>query len=531
MDRSALDRLTGQDTLLPRERQHRTHATTGLPPDLLAQSARRLRILALLYAFVFFMSNPLTALLFPDERVRFLASVARWAPSTLSIGAALVVVALTFNRRIAPPMLLAGGLFFEVIASFGIAAAQYLDASRYDTEPPWSGLSWVAAWMLGFTMMVPSPPRWALIAALLSGASVPIVVAYALANADADFGMTGLRFFIQIILPYLLVVLIANVGARVIYRIGTELKRARELGAYRLIEKLGTGGMGEVWRAEHRLLARPAAVKLIRPEVLGDASPERRSVLQARFEREAKATSSLRSPHTIQLYDFGVADDGAFFYVMELLDGFDLRTLVEQFGPVPAERATYLLRQICHSLAEAHAAGFIHRDIKPANVYTCRYGREVDFVKVLDFGLVKSTDEQAPQTLTAENVVGGTPAFMAPEQVLSDRAPDGRTDLYAVGCVGYWLVTGQLVFAGRTPMDTILQHSQAAPVPPSQRTELPVPAEFDRVILSCLEKDPHRRPQSADGLAALLDAVQVPAPWTRERAESWWAVHRPHVRD
>ena len=331
-------------------------------------------------------------------------------------------------------------------------------------------------------------------------------------------------FLFRIVLPYLLVVAIAYVGARVIYNLGAELHRARELGSYRLVEQVGQGGMGEVWRASHRMLARPAAIKLIRPEMLGGSPAERQS-LHARFEREAQATAAMRSPHTIEVYDFGVADDGTFFYVMELLDGFDLGTLVERFGPIPQERAVHLLRQVCHSLAEAHAAGLIHRDIKPANVYVCRYGREMDFVKVLDFGLVKSQrgTERGDVTLTrAQGTIGGTPAFMSPEQALGDRPIDGRSDIYAVGCLAYWLVTGQLVFTGRTAMETMLQHTQATPVPASQRTELQIPASLDRLILDCLEKNPENRPATADAVTARLTAVELAGSWTSEDAWHWW---------
>jgi len=504
-----------------------THVT-GLPPDLLAQSAKRLRIVALLYAFVFFMSNPLTALLFADERAAFLSSVVRWAPSVASIGTALLVAALTWSRQVPVGTVLAVGLVFEVVGSFGIATAQYLDVTRYTTEPPWAGLSWVAVWVLGFAVMIPSPPRWALLAALVSASAVPLVVGFVAATEVLPVAMTPLRFFFQIVLPYLLVVLSAYVAASVVYRLGTELKRARELGSYRLIERFGTGGMGEVWRAQHRLLARPAAVKLMRPEVLGGSSLERRSELRARFEREAQAISSLRSPHTIQLYDFGVAADGSFYYVMELLEGFDLATLVNRFGPVPVERAVHLLKQVCHSLAEAHSAGLIHRDVSPANVYVCRYGREVDFVKVLDFGLVKAQQAgPADISVTADHSVGGTPAFMAPEQALGDQPIDGRADIYALGCLGYWLTTGELVFAGRTAMDTIVQHARAKPAAPSQRTELAIPEEFDRLILACLEKRREDRPATADEVAAWLQAIDTGAAWTPERARKWWDLYHP----
>jgi eukaryotic-like serine/threonine-protein kinase len=507
------------DTLRPRDSGQRTRVT-GLPPDLLAQSARRLRVVAILYAFAFFTSDPLTALYFPEERANFLSSAVRWGPSTLSIATALALAALTRNRRIAVGTVLTLGLLFEVIGSFGIAAAQYDDVSRYVTEPPSAGLSWVAVWMLGFTVVVPSPPRWAFIAALASASSVPLVVSFVVAM-DPILEIPLLLFFFQFVVPYVLVVLIAYVSARVVYGLGTQLKRAQELGSYRLVGRLGSGGMGEVWRANHRLLARPAAIKLIRPEVLSGSDPDRQFELRTQFEREAQAISSLRSPHTIQLYDFGVADDGSFYYVMELLDGFNLQTLIERFGPIPVERAVQLLRQVCHSLAEAHSEGLIHRDIKPANVHICRYGREVDFVKVLDFGLVKSLQE--PPSVEG----GGTPAFMSPEQVLGDRPLDGRSDIYAVGCLAYWLVTGQLVFTGRTVTETLLQHTQAKPIPPSERTELTIPPTFDHLMLACLEKRPDDRPATADAMASQLATIETESLWTAERALHWWGLHHP----
>ncbi len=205
--------------------------------------------------------------------------------------------------------------------------------------------------------------------------------------------------------------------------LGRRLRAAQELGSYQLVELLGRGGMGEVWRAQHRLLARSAAIKLVRPEVLGASGrAEGKILMLRRFEREAQATAALSSPHTIRVFDFGVTRDGTFYYVMELLAGRDLESLVREFGPVPADRAVYLLRQVCHSLADAHARGLVHRDIKPANIYVCRMGLEYDFVKVLDFGLVKFNDQRragAQETLlTASHTTTGTPAFMAPEIIL-----------------------------------------------------------------------------------------------------------------
>ena len=330
-----------------------------------------------------------------------------------------------------------------------------------------------------------------------------------LARGSIDMVVSGVEFFLALVLPNLLVVGMAYLGARVVYGMGRAVREAHELGSYRLVEQLGKGGMGEVWRAEHRMLARPAAIKLIRPEVLSGGGVESVDVLQRRFEREAHATALLRSPHTIEVYDFGITDDGAFFYVMELLDGFDLEQLIDRFGPVPAERAVHFLRHLADSLAEAHDAGLVHRDVKPANVYACRQGRDMDFVKVLDFGMVKPTSTPAEEAvkLTAEHSTGGTPAFMAPEQALGDHELDGRSDIYAVGCVGYWLLTGGYVFEGSTPIEMITQHIKEEPVPPSRRSEVPIPAELDALILECLSKEPSARPQTADGLRAALDAI------------------------
>lgn len=515
------------ERLFLRDEGRRVRAS-GLPPDVLAQAARRLRVLAFLYAFVFFMSAFVPALMDPADRTRFFWTE-QSAAGIVSIALALLVAALTSSPRIPIRWVMNIGLGFEVVSSFGIAAAEFLNPASVDFYAGWVGLSWVAVWVLLFTVVVPNSPRRTVLATLASVSAVPLVIGFVVATNPIP-GVTPFKFFFGVVFPYLLVALMAYVGARVIYALGREVTRARELGGYRLVERLGAGGMGEVWRAEHRLLARPAAIKLVRAEFDGAPGAGPRAHMQERFEREAQATASLRSPHTVELYDFGLANDGTFYYVMELLDGYNLDALVARFGPMPAERAIHLLVQVCHSLGEAHAEGLIHRDIKPANVYACRYGREVDFVKVLDFGMVKSQRESADTQLTGEHAIWGTPAFMAPEQVLGSRPVDGRTDLYAVGCLAYWLVTGQLVFAGRTPMEIMMQHTQTPPVPPSARTELEIPPALDRAILGCLEKNPDDRPATADQLAEALASIATRSAWTTERAREWWELHQPGLR-
>ncbi|HTO74025.1 MAG TPA: serine/threonine-protein kinase, partial [Gemmatimonadales bacterium] len=303
-----------------------------------------------------------------------------------------------------------------------------------------------------------------------------------------------------------------------------------ELGSYRLEGLLGKGGMGEVYKASHQLLARPAAVKLIRREVLGAVDAAHARVIVERFRREAEAAASLRSPHSISLYDFGVAQDGTFFFVMELLDGLDLESLVQRFGPVAPARAVHLLAQACESLEEAHQRGLVHRDVKPSNIFTCRMGLAVDFVKVLDYGLVKHEGEavSADVRLTASDQTAGTPAYMAPEAVLGTVPLDHRADIYALGCVAYWLLTGRLVFEAPNVLRLILHHAHDTPVAPSRRSELPIAPALDQVILDCLAKHPDQRPQSALDLARRLRAT-LPAgeSWTQERAEWWWRKHHP----
>jgi serine/threonine-protein kinase len=323
---------------------------------------------------------------------------------------------------------------------------------------------------------------------------------------------------------------LATITSRVTYGLRKQVAEANELGQYVLEEKIGGGGMGEVWRARHRLLIRPASIKLIRPQVSGD--PE---LLLRRFEREARATAALKSPHTVQLFDFGATEDGRLYYVMELLDGLDLDTLVRQYGPLPPERVVHLLRQVCSSLQDAHGNGLVHRDIKPANVVVSRAGTTFDFAKVLDFGLVKldtaRNDGDDAVKLSTEDSTSGTPAFMAPEVVLGVADTDHRVDLYALGCVGYWLLTGKLIFEGRSVVEMMFHHAHTPPTRPSTRSELPIPAALEDLLMECLEKDPARRPTSAEAVSTRLDAVSLESAWTVERAERWWAMHRPLPAD
>ena len=318
------------------------------------------------------------------------------------------------------------------------------------------------------------------------------------------------------------------------------VERAKQLGSYRLVEKLGGGGMGEVWRAEHQLLARQAAIKLVRPEVLIDA--KHAPIVQERFRREAQTLASLRSRHTIELYDYGVTADGAFFYVMELLDGVDLQQLVNGHGPQPAARVISIIAQACQSLAEAHDAGLYHRDIKPANLFLCRAADEVDIIKLLDFGIVHNVADpiepgHAPspeaiaalpsttgERLTMIGTVIGTPGYIAPELAVG-APPGGSGDLYALGCVAWWLLTGGEVFPRPTEDEVI--HAHVADDVPDLRAKVRgwFPPELESIILKCLEKNPNRRPADARTLAEALFSITIPPEhaWARTQAVTWWA--------
>jgi len=323
---------------------------------------------------------------------------------------------------------------------------------------------------------------------------------------------------------------IAYLTSHFAHRHETHHPKAPEIGGYELLSRIGEGGMGEVWVARHRRLGRPVAIKMIRPDLLAGDSASHETAI-SRFEREATATAALRSPHTVAVHDFGVTDDGTFYYVMELLEGLSLDALVRRFGPITPPRTVGLLRQVCHSLDEAHASGLIHRDIKPANIFACRLGLDFDFVKVLDFGLVKqavSPDRTLVSAVTADGVAAGTPAYMAPEVAMGLPGVDGHADMYALGCVAYWMLTGQEVFAEPTPTATLLAHVDAKPVPPSRRTTVAIPAPLESAIMACLAKDPADRPTAAE-LDHRLGACESCGSWTADSARLWW--HHHHVTD
>jgi serine/threonine-protein kinase len=329
----------------------------------------------------------------------------------------------------------------------------------------------------------------------------------------------GRSFLFQIAFWNCFAAVIAIFGSHRIESLRREAFAARQLGQYRLKRLLGTGGMGEVYLAEHELLKRPCAVKLIRLERAGDPKHLRR------FEREVQATAALTSWNTVEIFDYGHDADGTFYYVMEYLPGLNLEQMVVQHGPLPAGRAVHLLRQVCHALAEAHAAGLIHRDIKPSNIIACERGKLPDVAKLLDFGLVQvSSLGRGEEKLTQEGTIPGTPAYMSPEQAAAAEEADGRTDIYSLGAVAYFLLTGKPPFERRTGMEILAAHMHERPKPLTDvRAE--VPGDVQEIVLRCLEKDRSRRFPDVDNLEDALARCACANTWTRELARAWWREH------
>ena len=308
--------------------------------------------------------------------------------------------------------------------------------------------------------------------------------------------------------------IIASYGSFVIFSLRKEMLDAKRIGSYRILKKIASGGMGEVWEAQHQMLTRPAAVKIIRPDVIRTSENA-----LIRFEREAEAIAQLESPHTVQIFDFGVANSGNFYYAMELLNGLDLDQLVDQHGHLPIPRAVYILKQICKSLIEAHHKGLVHRDIKPANIFLCQRGCEYDFVKVLDFGMVKRDWDS--QKITQQDVINGTPTFIAPEMVFGKKTIDSRTDIYLLGCVAYWIFTGHYVFLKDSALATVMAHAESIPTQISQYID-DFPQDLNDIIMSCLEKSPQKRPQTAKEIYHFLEESNYSYGWNQTKAEEWW---------
>jgi hypothetical protein len=508
----------------PMNRPGRAGKTNGRVRDEVAQEgARRLGTLAIVTAISVVVTTLAKHLLQPEMALAQTTPLFRLSALFLVL-ASVGLAALQRFGQVRPQILLDLGLAFEIAGAFIIAA---MENSLPWPDTPVRGSTFVAAWIALCALVIPNKPWKSGAAAFVSAAMVPVGHLFAAAVAGYSV-MPWNRLASYSLGPVLIAAWIPFISTR-LHRMQEELSETRDLGSYRLEDLLGKGGMGEVWRARHRLLRREAAVKLVLPDLLKQVGQGEREHMQQRFEQEAQAIAALRSPHTVSLYDFGVSEEGSMYYVMELLDGLDTEELVNRFGPQPAGRVVSLMRQACESLEEAHDLGMVHRDVKPSNVFVCRLGKRTDFVKLLDFGLVKALQSPGQTRLTMQEETSGTPAYMAPEQVRNEPDVDGRADLYGLGCVAYFLLTGTLVFDATTPMAMAIAHVEQQPEPPSRRTEVPIPASLERIVMACLRKKPEERPQSAGELSEVLDACTDIAKWTRADSARWWSLHRPAV--
>ncbi|HEY7315342.1 MAG TPA: serine/threonine-protein kinase, partial [Gemmataceae bacterium] len=490
----------------------------------------RLRVFSPLLVVVFFM----LLVLFLGDPSRVFRHHGDWLGGGLlaaNMVIALGCAALVWARR---DLSLTTLRVIELLL-FGVAAAvfarQRYAALTHGADGPWEGPGQRDMFLLQMTLINNSlwnfaiicygvfiPNTWrrcVLVVAVLALAPVTITL---LAGLGEPAVGRQLGFLLSVTALGLLVSLaLAVFGSFKISTLQGEALAARQLGQYVLKQRLGAGAMGEVYLAEHRLLKRPCAVKLIHAENAGDAAVLRR------FEREVRATAQLTHPNTVEIYDYGHAEDGTFYYVMEYLPGLDLDDLVRRYGPVPPARVVHFLRQLCGALQEAHAAGLVHRDIKPGNVLVCRHGGLHDVAKLLDFGLVRAAGAgDDPTRLTAWGAVLGTPAYMAPEQARRAEAADARSDLYSLGALGYFLLAGRPPFQGGTALDVMLAHVQE-PVPPLANA----PTDLEAVLRRCLAKAPANRFPDAGSLDEALAGCMCAGEWTEARARAWWQEYRP----
>lgn len=476
------------------------HQSSGISSALPLPAALQLRFVAGATALLW-----LTYLLLTAARgFDFSTSILIATGASLS---SLGLMVYTTVTRVNAAHLRAIGSAYLIVIAFALAVTEL---STPTSLAPHGELAFSAVWITLFPLVVPANPRRILVetsvAACASMAAAWLVSP--VSPASHGYAAWSLRFA-----PLFLAALLAHAAAVVLSRLGKQVAGASDLGMYELESRIALGGMGEVWRAKHRLLSRPAAIKLIRPEREGTTAPEAAagdSIARQRFQREAHVTASLKSPHTVELYDFGVTDTGAYYYVMELLEGDDLEQLVQREGPLDAARVVHILEQTLDSLAEAHEQGLVHRDVKPANIHISHRGLEREFVKVLDFGLVKSSvGKNMDMTLSFENRVVGTPAYLAPEAITGESPVDARADVYSLGCVAYYLLTGKLVFEAENAMSMAIAHVTAEPTPPSKRTRQLIPPMLERIVLACLEKSPERRPRSAVALLEMLQELDL----------------------
>ncbi len=476
---------------------------------------RRLRLATLVLAVGFAVFLVLHAALFrPTDPVRVFF-LAFHVVTTVTLGGVAAVIC----RRCEVSL---RSLRIYELTAFGLPAAffmtlQYLDVHRSASEGHFDFP--IGAWLVmiyTYALFIPNTIRRAsIVVALMTLAPVALLIGQVALQPAVAAVASGVDV-LAIVLLLVLAAVGSIFGVDTIGSLRLEAFEAKQLGQYRLKQLIGAGGMGEVYLAEHNLLKRPCVIKLIQAEKAGDPRT------LARFQREVRSTAKLSHWNTVEIFDYGHTQDGTFYYVMEYLPGMSLAEMVERFGPLGPERAIHFLAQACDALTEAHAVGLIHRDIKPGNLFAAQRGGVHDVTKLLDFGLVKPvTDDEHSVQLTLEGSITGSPLYMSPEQAVGDHHPDARSDIYSLGAVGYFLLTGRPPFEGDRPIKVMIAHAHHDVTPPSQLVES-IPDDLEQVILRCLQKEPSRRYQTAAELAAAFRQCDAAARWTADDAARWW---------
>jgi serine/threonine-protein kinase len=419
-------------------------------------------------------------------------------------------LSMSLLRRLDAGTLIVGCTLFALMgASFALGRG----ANGFDTAiGPYTALLACVNTLLARAIIVPSTPRRTWVSSVV--ATSPLTVATFAVSAGSLAPPLNVATWCAVSIA------VATVGSRVIFGLRSDAARARRLGQYTLEQQIGAGGMGVVYRASHAMLRRPTAIKLLPPERAGEVSIER-------FEREVQMTAQLSHPNTVAIYDYGRTPEGVFYYAMEYLDGINLEDLVRRHGAQPPGRVVAILDQVCGALAEAHEAGLVHRDIKPANIILTERGGEPDVAKVVDFGLVQALSANDEHTIASGgDALTGTPHYMSPEALQASQSSDPRSDLYALGAVAYYLLSGHTVFDGASFAAVIGHHLHSDPAAPSLRLEQPLPSDLETLVLQCLRKSPAERPQSARALREALGRCRMVSPWTSDDAATWWRTFR-----